>query len=63
MKPHSNRRLTRVLMAAVIPARGLVPGDIDSVGLQNTYSGALFLALNDGTYTATVGYLRLTYRW
>ena len=37
--------------------------DVDSVGLQNIYPGAFFLALNDGGYTATVGYVRLTYRW
>jgi MtrB/PioB family decaheme-associated outer membrane protein len=37
--------------------------DVDSVGLQNIYPGAFFLALNDGSYTATVGYVRLTYRW
>ena len=37
--------------------------DVDSVGLQNLYPGAFFLALNDGSYTATVGYVRLTYRW
>ena len=37
--------------------------DVDSVGLQNVYPGAFFLALNDGSYTATVGYVRLTYRW
>ena len=29
--------------------------DVDSVGLQNIYPGAFFLALNDGSYTATVG--------
>ncbi len=37
--------------------------DVDSVGLQNTYPGAFFLALNDGGYRATVGFIRLTYRW
>jgi hypothetical protein len=37
--------------------------DVDSVGLQNIYPGAFFLALNDGSYYATVGYVRLTYRW
>jgi MtrB/PioB family decaheme-associated outer membrane protein len=37
--------------------------DVDSVGLQNIYPGAFFLALNDGSYTATVGYVRVTYRW
>ena len=37
--------------------------DVDSVGLQNIYPGAFFLALNDGSYNATVGYVRLTYRW
>lgn len=36
--------------------------DVDSVGLQNIYPGAFFLALN-GSYNATVGYVRLTYRW
>jgi hypothetical protein len=33
------------------------------VGLQNIYPGAFFLALNDGSYTATVGDVRLTDRW
>ena len=37
--------------------------DVDSVGLQNIYPGAFLLALNDGSYNATVGYVRLTYRW
>ena len=37
--------------------------DVDSVGLQNLYPGAFFLALNDGSYSATVGYLRLHYHW
>jgi hypothetical protein len=37
--------------------------DVDSVGLQNLYPGAFFLALNDGSYHATVGYVRMTYRW
>ena len=37
--------------------------DVDSVGLQNIYPGAFFLALNDGSYHATVGYVRLTYHW
>ena len=37
--------------------------DVDSVGLQNIYPGAFFLALNDGSYTATVAYVRVTYRW
>jgi MtrB/PioB family decaheme-associated outer membrane protein len=37
--------------------------DVDSVGLQNIYPGAFFLALNDGSYHATVGYVRLGYRW
>jgi hypothetical protein len=37
--------------------------DVDSVGLQNLYPGAFFLALHDGSYNATVGYLRLTYHW
>ena len=37
--------------------------DVDSVGLQNIYPGAFFLALNDGSYNATVGYVRLTYHW
>jgi hypothetical protein len=37
--------------------------DVDSVGLQNIYPGAFFLALNDGSYSATVGYVRLTYHW
>jgi MtrB/PioB family decaheme-associated outer membrane protein len=37
--------------------------DVDSVGLQNLYPGAFFLALNDGSYHVTVGYVRLTYRW
>jgi putative beta-barrel porin MtrB/PioB len=37
--------------------------DVDSTGLQNIYPGAFFLALNDGSYSATVGYVRLTYHW
>ena len=37
--------------------------DVDSTGLQNIYPGAFFLALNDGSYNATVGYVRLTYHW
>jgi MtrB/PioB family decaheme-associated outer membrane protein len=37
--------------------------DVDSVGLQNIYPGAFFLALNDGSYSANVGYVRLTYHW
>jgi hypothetical protein len=37
--------------------------DVDSSGLQNIYPGAFFLALNDGSYHATVGYVRLTYHW
>jgi len=37
--------------------------DIDSTGLQNIYPSAFFLALNDGSYSATVGYVRLTYHW
>jgi hypothetical protein len=37
--------------------------DVDSVGLQNLYPGAFFLALNDGSYNVTVGYVRLTYHW
>ena len=37
--------------------------DVDSVGLQNIYPGAFFLAVNDGGYHATVGYVRLTYHW
>jgi hypothetical protein len=37
--------------------------DVDSVGLQNLYPGAFFLALNDGSYNATVGYVRMTYHW
>ena len=37
--------------------------DVDSQGLQNIYPGAFFLALNDGSYHATVGYVRLTYHW
>jgi MtrB/PioB family decaheme-associated outer membrane protein len=37
--------------------------DVDSQGLQNLYPGAFFLALNDGGYSATVGYVRLTYHW
>jgi hypothetical protein len=37
--------------------------DVDSSGLQNIYPGAFFLALNDGSYSATVGYVRLTYHW
>ena len=37
--------------------------DVDSSGLQNIYPGAFFLALNDGSYNAAVGYVRLTYHW
>ena len=37
--------------------------DVDSVGLQNIYPRAFFLALNDGGYHARVGFIRLTYRW
>jgi hypothetical protein len=37
--------------------------DVDSQGLKNIYPGAFFLALNDGSYKATVGYVRLTYHW
>jgi putative beta-barrel porin MtrB/PioB len=37
--------------------------DVDSQGLQNIYPTAFFLALNDGSYSATVGYVRLTYHW
>ena len=37
--------------------------DVDSVGLQNLYPGAFFLALNDGSYHATVAYVRMTYHW
>ena len=37
--------------------------DVVSVGLQNMYPAAFFLALNDGSYNATVGYVRLTYHW
>jgi hypothetical protein len=37
--------------------------DVDSLGLQNIYPGSFFLALNDGSYNATVGYVRLTYHW
>lgn len=37
--------------------------DVDSLGLQNIYPGSFFLALNDGSYHATVGYVRLTYHW
>lgn len=37
--------------------------DVDTVGLQNILPGSFFLALNDGSYNATVGYVRLTYHW
>ncbi|MEQ1727965.1 MAG: MtrB/PioB family outer membrane beta-barrel protein [Vicinamibacterales bacterium] len=37
--------------------------DVDSLGLQNIYPGSFFLALNDGSYHAAVGYVRLTYHW
>jgi hypothetical protein len=37
--------------------------DVDTEGLQNIYPTAFFLALNDGSYHATVGYVRLTYHW
>lgn len=37
--------------------------DVDSLGLRNIYPGAFFLALNDGSYNATVGYVRLNYHW
>jgi hypothetical protein len=37
--------------------------DVDTVGLQNLYPGAFFLALDDGGYHATVGYVRLKYGW
>ena len=34
-----------------------------TTGLLNLYPSAFFLAANDGSYNATVGYLRLNYRW
>jgi hypothetical protein len=37
--------------------------DVDTEGLQNIYPTAFFLALNDGSYHANVGYVRLTYHW
>lgn len=37
--------------------------DVDTAGLQNIYPGSFFLALNDWSYNATVGYVRLTYHW
>ena len=37
--------------------------DVDSQNLQNIYPGSFFLALNDGSYNATVAYVRLTYHW
>lgn len=37
--------------------------DVDSLGLQNIYPGSFFLALNDGSYNATVAFVRLTYHW
>lgn len=37
--------------------------DVDTLGLQNIYPGSFFLALNDGSYKATVGYVRLAYHW
>ncbi len=37
--------------------------DYMTTGLLNLYPSAFFLAGNDGSYNATVGYLRLNYRW
>jgi len=37
--------------------------DANSAGLLNYVPGSFFLAANDGDYQATVGYVRLTYRW
>jgi hypothetical protein len=37
--------------------------DVDTVGLQNVLPGSFFLALKDGSYHATVGYVRLNYHW
>ncbi len=37
--------------------------DYMTTGLLNLYPSAFFLAGNDGSYKATVGYLRLNYRW
>ena len=36
---------------------------VDTLGLQNIYPGSFFLALNDGSYDATVAFVRLTYHW
>jgi MtrB/PioB family decaheme-associated outer membrane protein len=37
--------------------------DSNTVGLMNYVPGSFFLAAVDGDYRATVGYVRLTYRW
>lgn len=37
--------------------------DSNSAGLLNYVPGSFFLAANDGSYQAKVGYLRFTYRW
>ena len=70
-----NAKLTRVDAYVDCPLTGKVTitvgvwyedyvfSDVDSVGLQNMYPGAFFLALNDGSYHATVGYARLIYHW
>jgi MtrB/PioB family decaheme-associated outer membrane protein len=70
-----NAKLTRVDLSvdyAIRPKVTLTLGtwyedyvfsDVDSSGLQNIYPGAFFLAVNDGSYNATVGYVRLTYHW
>lgn len=70
-----NARITRLdasLDCALTKKLGLTVGswyekyifsDVDSLGLQNIYPGSFFLALNDGSYNATVGYVRLNYHW
>lgn len=37
--------------------------DVDTVGLQNILPGSFFLALNDWSYHAAVGFIRLNYHW
>jgi len=37
--------------------------DSNTAGLLNYVPGSFFLAYNDGDYKATVGYVRVTYRW
>ncbi len=40
-----------------------VVNDSSSTDLPNYVPGSFFLAANDGSYKAKVGYVRLTYRW